>query len=173
MNADELKKLRNNMRWTQQELADALGMSRKSIVEMEAERAPIEQRTAIAARALADRLHTIWGTARRDMGEREGDVPIREAQIIWDHDGNLDPPVKVMRRGDRDDTRYDASFGCCNAGWEEMSDVGRLLCLYARMNEVVLKDGVDPAAMHAALSVIPEYRQTHSAALDIDEAERV
>lgn len=53
MQPDELKALRAGLGWTQQQMADGLGMSRKAIVEMEGGKAPIEKRTALAARYLA------------------------------------------------------------------------------------------------------------------------
>lgn len=54
MQGPELTKLRGSM--TQQALADAIGMSRKSIVEMEKGRAPIEERTELAVRYVVERL---------------------------------------------------------------------------------------------------------------------
>lgn len=53
MQPDELKALRKQMDMTQQDMADAIGMSRKAIVEMEAGKAPIEKRTELALRYVA------------------------------------------------------------------------------------------------------------------------
>ena len=56
MQPDELKALRKAAGMTQADFADAIGMSRKAVNEMEAGKAPIERRTEIAARVLlADR----------------------------------------------------------------------------------------------------------------------
>lgn len=52
MQADDMRILRKEIGWSQQELADELGMSRKSIVEMEGGKAPIERRTELAVRML-------------------------------------------------------------------------------------------------------------------------
>lgn len=52
MQGDELKTLRKALGMSQQELADAIGMSRKSIGEMERGDAPIEKRTGMAVRLL-------------------------------------------------------------------------------------------------------------------------
>lgn len=48
MQPDELKAARKRLGFTQQQLADAIGMSRKSVVEMEQGKAAIERRTALA-----------------------------------------------------------------------------------------------------------------------------
>lgn len=53
MQPEELKALRASVGLTQQQLADALGMSRKMIVEMEGGKSPIERRTELAARYIA------------------------------------------------------------------------------------------------------------------------
>ena len=53
MQPDELKAFRKALGLTQEEMGNAIGMSRKLIVEMEAGRAPIEQRTALALHHLA------------------------------------------------------------------------------------------------------------------------
>jgi len=52
MQPEDMKAARKSLGWTQQQLADALGMSRKAIVEMEGGKAPIEKRTALAVRYL-------------------------------------------------------------------------------------------------------------------------
>ncbi|MGN5374571.1 helix-turn-helix domain-containing protein [Sphingomonas hankookensis] len=53
MQADELRDLRKGLGMGQQELADAIGMSRKLVSEMERSAAPIERRTALAVRYVA------------------------------------------------------------------------------------------------------------------------
>jgi DNA-binding XRE family transcriptional regulator len=58
------------MAMTQSELANRLGMSRKTIVEMEGARAPIEKRTAVAVNRLAQQVHlredVFWVEQARD-----------------------------------------------------------------------------------------------------------
>ena len=53
MQPDELRALRKQAGMTGEQLASAIGMSRKSIVEMEAGRTPIEKCTELAARYVA------------------------------------------------------------------------------------------------------------------------
>lgn len=53
---NEMIEMRKLARLTQAQLADAIGMSRKAIVEMEAGRAPIEKRTEIAVRYVVEKL---------------------------------------------------------------------------------------------------------------------
>lgn len=52
MQPNELKTLREALNLTQGELGDAIGMSRKSISQMELGNAPIEKRTAMAVSLL-------------------------------------------------------------------------------------------------------------------------
>lgn len=54
MQGDELKALRKATGLTQSAFADAIGLSRVSIGLMERGAAPIERRTALAARYLAE-----------------------------------------------------------------------------------------------------------------------
>lgn len=63
MQPDELKAARKRLGFTQQQLADAIGMSRKSVVEMEQGKATIERRTALAVYMLLRRnCQTCGGT---------------------------------------------------------------------------------------------------------------
>lgn len=59
MQPDELRALRQDIGITQSGFAAALGLSRKSVVEMEAGRAKIEDRTVIAARMLAEQRRLV------------------------------------------------------------------------------------------------------------------
>lgn len=52
MQPDEMKATRKTLGMTQEQMASAIGMSRKAIVEMEAGKAPIEKRTALAVKYL-------------------------------------------------------------------------------------------------------------------------
>lgn len=68
MQGDQLKARRKALGLSQQELADAIGMSRKAVGEMERGDAPIEQRTAMATRLLYDR----YDVQRVEAGEHSG-----------------------------------------------------------------------------------------------------
>jgi len=54
MQADELKAIRKGLGWTQAEMAEAMGLTPKSIGMMERGDAPIEKRTELAALYLKD-----------------------------------------------------------------------------------------------------------------------
>jgi transcriptional regulator with XRE-family HTH domain len=58
MHAEELKAIRTGLSMTQQAFADAVGLSRKAINEMERSRAPIERRTELGARFLSTCGHS-------------------------------------------------------------------------------------------------------------------
>lgn len=58
----DFKELRARMALTQAGLANYLGISRKTVVEIEAARAPIEERTAFAIRALSHRIRVLENT---------------------------------------------------------------------------------------------------------------
>ena len=76
MQPEELRALRKGTGMTGAEFAEALGMSRKSIVEMEAGRAPIEKRTELAARYVAS---DEWQV--REAARRQG-VELPEGRIV-------------------------------------------------------------------------------------------
>jgi DNA-binding XRE family transcriptional regulator len=54
MQPDELKALRKDAGWTQDEMAEAIGVSRVLIGQMERGQAPIERRTELAVRYVVD-----------------------------------------------------------------------------------------------------------------------
>lgn len=54
MQGNDLKALRQSARLTQGALAEAIGMSRKTVNEMELDKAPIEKRTELAVRYVVD-----------------------------------------------------------------------------------------------------------------------
>lgn len=151
----ELKAARQELGMTQQELAEALGLTPQFIGMMERGEKPIEQRTALAVRQIYNVETRLYGND--DPGEREGDIPLRDAMIIWDKE--LSPPLKVVANGSDDDDRYSSSYGACNADWSHADDVGRLLRLFSRIPEWTVLDGISPREVHDALWVIPEYRR--------------
>jgi DNA-binding XRE family transcriptional regulator len=58
MQPAELKALRKSVKMTQDQLADAVGLSRVTVGLMERGEAPIEKRTALAVRAVV--AHPEW-----------------------------------------------------------------------------------------------------------------
>lgn len=99
----------------------------------------------------------------------DGDVPLREAQVIWDYHGDEPdaPSVLVMghpdangrdRWGSRDDNNYHSSWGACSSDFNDASAERKLLMLFRQYHWMVLTKEVDPKAAHEAFLVIPEYR---------------
>ncbi|SCW77876.1 Helix-turn-helix [Sphingobium faniae] len=58
MQPDELKALRRDADMTQDQLAEAIGVSRVLIGQMERGQAPIEKRTALAVRYIVERAQS-------------------------------------------------------------------------------------------------------------------
>lgn len=54
MQPDEMKVLRKSVGWTQEEMAESIGVSRVLIGQMERGAAPIEKRTALAIRYVVE-----------------------------------------------------------------------------------------------------------------------
>ncbi|KKW92236.1 helix-turn-helix domain-containing protein [Sphingobium chungbukense] len=65
MTPDELKNIRKGLGWTQMDMAMALDMSRKAVVEMEGGKAAIEHRTGLAVLYLAEHPEVL--TERRAL----------------------------------------------------------------------------------------------------------
>ncbi len=160
MQGSDITTIRRSLGWTKGRLADELGMSGKFVGMMERGEAPIETRTALAIRQLHNQ-HSRLFTSHR-VTALPGDIPLARAQVIWDDEGELDPPIRVVDvtgRVGRDDSRYISSWGACNGDFVERDDVGKLLSLLAMFAEWTAVDGLDAAVVHRALSVIPEYRR--------------
>lgn len=87
------------------------------------------------------------------------DIPIAEAMIIWDGDGLLDPPVRVVQSGGEDDQRYPALWGACNMDFRDADPATKILMLLQQFHWMVLGYGLAPTVVHEALLVIPEYRE--------------
>lgn len=88
----------------------------------------------------------------------EGDIPLRELQLLWQPDDKSLPPVKAMGINDKDDRNYSSSWGACNLEFNETDDAGRIHQLLANFAWMTVMDGVSPQALHDALVVVPEYR---------------
>ena len=167
MQGDELRTVRGEMRMTQGEFAEALGLTPTFIGMMERGDRPIEKRTELAARQLYNERLPLYGGW--DVEELDGDVPLADAMIIWDNDDPaLHPRIKVLFHGNGDDQRYSSSFGACNSDWIHADTIGRLLRLFSRFPEWTMLEGLSPKEVHDALWVIPEYRASvcHQFALD-------
>ena len=97
------------------------------------------------------------------------DVPLEVAMLAWnsqrDNYGGREPgKVMIVSWPDRDHDA-DKLVNSCLAPfsyWSTMSAAERLLQLYIEAFHIVLRDGVSPKAMHAALLVVPEYRESLS-----------
>lgn len=99
----------------------------------------------------------------------DGDIPLREAQVLWEYSGKEPdaPAVLVMghpddsgrdRWGTRDDADYFSSWGSCMAHFNAASDEEHLAMLYKQFHWMVLSREADLKAVHSAFLVIPEYR---------------
>lgn len=154
MQAEDLKQARKALGLSQEEMADAIGVSRVLLGQMERAQAPIEKRTAIAARAILTERMPIYNA--RPMTSCPGDVSLSEALIFWEAD--VEPPVRVLRLG-MDDRRYSNSQGSCTSPWELMSSAWRLTRLLALFHEITVAEKIEPARVHEAFLCIPEYRQ--------------
>lgn len=162
MQGEELKAIRQELGWTQGVLANRLGLTSTFIGLMERNEKPIETRTELAVRQLFNANAPLY-----DRGPRPAtanDVPLGQAMILWDTDCADLPPVKVVFQPIDNDDRYDASYGACNAEWHRADDVGRLLRLFSRFQELTTLHGISPQDVHEAFWVIPEYR--HATAYD-------
>ncbi|OJU22718.1 MAG: hypothetical protein BGN95_03890 [Sphingomonas sp. 66-10] len=62
MQGNDLRALRKSAKLTQGALADAIGMSRKTVNEMELDKAPIEKRTELAVRYVVEHPERFDGT---------------------------------------------------------------------------------------------------------------
>lgn len=156
MQGDDLQNIRRELGWTQQVMAAELGLTPQFIGMMERGEKPIEVRTELAVKQLFNANSPLYDRMARPA--YEDDVPLDRAQIIWDTDVEGIPPVRVIDVAGKDDRRYDASYGACNAEWHRADDVGRLLRLFSRFQELTALHGIDPQEVHKAFWVIPEYR---------------
>lgn len=92
--------------------------------------------------------------------EREYDCPLAQAQVNWIpiDDPEL-PQVEVVGNGLDDDPRYENSWGACHWDFEKAGSSEKLEMLFAQFVYMTVVDGVSPANVHKAFSVIPEYRR--------------
>lgn len=100
-----------------------------------------------------------------------GDVPLKIAMIGWTpkHRSKVGIPGKIIIIPETNDRRdwfrhfgVTDSTGACWVRWREMTAKERLLKLYIEAWHIIARDGVSPEDVHAALMVIPEYRDSLS-----------
>lgn len=85
MNAEEFRNARKGLALTQAGLALALGLSRKTVVEMEGGKAPIETRTELALRALMQRVRLLEDSFWVDPTNRGTYAVVRRTTREHDH----------------------------------------------------------------------------------------
>jgi hypothetical protein len=108
-----------------------------------------------------------------------GDIRLKDATIVWNigkkgwnSDGQHgDGRVAVIPYPDSHDWRTYLGINMTNGagwrGWQEMSKAKRLLELMRIAWQLVCMYGVEPAAIHRAFQVIPEYRNCVSIGFNI------
>lgn len=157
MQPDDIKRHRETLGMTQQELADRLGVSRKSVNDWEAGRVAASERTVAMIHALGDQQIAIG-----NMGDegRDGDVPLAAAVVLWQPAAGMDVPTVAVAQYSADDRHpdYDSSYGADHAEWMAASDAGRLMRLFALAHAIALRGEAAPNEIHDALWTIPEYR---------------
>ena len=87
MQGSELKAIREALGWNQQQLADALDMSRVYVGQMERDQKPIERRTELAARWLGSQLDRAEAEERaaRALCRLDGhpEMATMDGQPLW------------------------------------------------------------------------------------------
>lgn len=96
-----------------------------------------------------------------------GDIPLKSAMIAWNdlrEDRGTPGQVMVIPWPDTkaacDHLKLTMTCGAAMTEWRNWSKERRLLQLFIEAWYIVCGDGVEPKAMHDALMVIPEYRDT-------------
>jgi hypothetical protein len=84
-------------------------------------------------------------------------VPLIDAMLVWNRHSDQ---VRIVRHPDTEHRwhAYRMSTLACFAGWRKIDAEERLCRLLMAGWIAVLRDGVDPIAMHHALNFVPEYR---------------
>lgn len=160
MEGSEFREFRRELRLTQGEVADALGLSQGYIGEMERGEKPIEKRTELAFQHLRNSTVLRQMNGSHVAAPLPGDVPLADVQLLWTDDTSMRPMAKVLSyRSGRDDRRYGMSFGASNAQWDVVDNTTRLHMLLAHFVQLTIGDKVPAEDVHAAFSVIPEYRE--------------
>ncbi len=95
-----------------------------------------------------------------------GDIPLKHAMIAWNCARSGDPRIAVIPHPDMDSwtdyLKLTCTTGACWTVWEKWTKAQRLQKLFIEIWHIHCRDGVAPEAIHEALLVIPEYRETLS-----------
>lgn len=98
-----------------------------------------------------------------------GDIPLKNAMLAWNENNKYAygerGKVMVIPHPDKGYCNYFKlanTVGACMVGWEKLTKTQRLAHLFIEAWFIVCRDNVSPKAMHDALMVIPEYRDTWS-----------
>lgn len=99
-------------------------------------------------------------------------IPCRRARIFWNTRGD----VLVAEIGDgKDYMEYAKSAGACFGFWQETETDEMFFRLAQQVANLAIVEGVEPAKIHEAFRVIPEYRailpKDHIDSLQDDEAD--
>ena len=84
----------------------------------------------------------------------QGDVRLENAIVVWSS-MKLDPPIKVVPFGWREDLRYCLSWGACTYEFIIAAPEEKLLQLFVKFNEFVLYHKIKPLVVHEAFSCNP------------------
>jgi len=85
------------------------------------------------------------------------DIPLKNAMLLWNPGSSGE--IKVVRHLVEDDSDFRCSTGACWAAWQDGDDDYRRHKLLIEVWHIVVRDGLKPISVHAALQVIPEYRE--------------
>lgn len=101
-------------------------------------------------------------------------IPAREARIFWDRQGE----VGIARLGDtKKFAHLRKSGGACWGFWQQASPEELYFRLLQQVAHLIISEGIEPAKVHKAFLVVPEYRLTlpadHPDALKDDELDLV
>jgi hypothetical protein len=82
-------------------------------------------------------------------------IPAREARIFWTPNGD----VEVHRVGSGIHPRHHrSSGGACWGFWQEASPEELYYRLLQQVCHLIINHGIEPAKVHEAFKVVPEYR---------------
>lgn len=100
------------------------------------------------------------------MNDTNSDVPLKSAMVVWTQFDPRFPEgngrVAVVKWPDLNGASKEFLNSDCACGasiWQTYSEREQFAALMLAAWIIVMRDGISPKEMHAALSVIPEYRQ--------------
>lgn len=93
-------------------------------------------------------------------------MKLRDAMVLWtpkNWQSETAGQVVVIRHGDIEQTERYAALrrhaGASGAEWEVRDDAQRALALFMLIDQLVRRDGLDPAKVSEALLEVDEYRE--------------